>query len=428
MDGYEWDPETEHCKDVDECRARPPCPGALRCLNHFGGFLCLPPGAALITAAPPLSPPPPFAPPPPLAPPLAVAPPHGGRCPPATAPPPTAPAKMWTSAWAPPPAGPARTASTSRGVRVPLPPGYRNVRTECVDEDECRLRFCQHACANSPGSFSCRCHPGFRLAPNNRSCLDVDECSMGARCAQRCLNTFGSFRCRCRPGFALSADGLGCDDVDECRLGLARCQHRCQNREGGSAASAPRVPPAGGRRCQDVDECAEGTHGCSEAQRCFNTFGGHRCEPRQPCAPPTCPCPAGTGRAPAPGVPACSLLPPGCCCAPWPCPAPPDPRRPLPAAAPPGPPAPCASGGAPGAFLLRELSGESALLELRRPLRGPRELRLELELRGGAGPPRGPRAAAGGAAPGGVRGGAPLLGATAPHGAPQSPIEPHRAP
>ncbi|XP_010725360.1 EGF-containing fibulin-like extracellular matrix protein 2 [Meleagris gallopavo] len=62
-----------------------------------------------------------------------------------------------------------------------------------------------------PASFSCRCHPGFRLAPNNRSCLDVDECSMGARCAQRCLNTFGSFWCRCRPGFVLSSDGLSCD-------------------------------------------------------------------------------------------------------------------------------------------------------------------------------------------------------------------------
>lgn len=396
MDGYEWDPETEHCKDVDECRARPPpCPGALRCLNHFGGFLCLPPGAALITAAPPLAPPPPFAPPPPLAPPLAVAPPHGGRCPPGYGPAPDGTCQDVDECLGPPPCRPSQDCvNVPGGFECRCPPGYRNVRTECVDEDECRLRFCQHACANSPGSFSCRCHPGFRLAPNNRSCLDVDECSMGARCAQRCLNTFGSFRCRCRPGFALSADGLGCDDVDECRLGLAGCQHRCQNREGGfGCLCPPGYRLRGGRRCQDVDECAEGTHGCSEAQRCFNTFGGHRCEPRQPCAPPYVPVPGRDRTCSCPGgVPACSPLPPRLLLRSVALPsAPPTPAGLFQLRRPPGPPRTLRlRGGPPGAFLLRELSGESALLELRRPLRGPRELRLELELRGGAGPPRGP--------------------------------------
>ncbi|KAM8793774.1 EGF-containing fibulin-like extracellular matrix protein 2 [Eudromia elegans] len=52
-DGYEWDPETEHCKDIDECLQPRPCRGPFRCLNHFGGYLCLPRSAAVLRAPPP---------------------------------------------------------------------------------------------------------------------------------------------------------------------------------------------------------------------------------------------------------------------------------------------------------------------------------------------------------------------------------------
>ncbi|RMB90452.1 hypothetical protein DUI87_33053 [Hirundo rustica rustica] len=111
----------------------------------------------------------------------------------------------------PPPCRPSQDCiNLPGGFECRCPPGYRHRHTECVDEDECQFRWCQHICANSPGAFACRCHPGFSLGPDGRSCLDVDECSMGARCSQRCLNTFGSFRCRCRPGFVLGIDGHEC--------------------------------------------------------------------------------------------------------------------------------------------------------------------------------------------------------------------------
>uniref|UniRef100_A0A8V5GLT2 Uncharacterized protein n=1 Tax=Melopsittacus undulatus TaxID=13146 RepID=A0A8V5GLT2_MELUD len=258
----------------------------MKCLNHFGGYLCLPRSADVIGPAPLAPPPPRPAPPPPRpAPPL---PDRGFYVDECSGPPPCRPSQDCIN--------------LPGGFECRCPPGYRHQRTECVDEDECRFRWCQHSCANSPGAFSCRCHPGFRLGPDGRSCLDVDECSMGARCSQRCLNTFGSFRCRCRSGFLLQPDGAGCEDVDECAGGAGLCQHRCQNSPGAFTCLCPPGYGVDGVTCVDVDECSEGTHGCSGAQSCINTFGGHRCVPRELCPAPyvphpstprTCVCPGG---------------------------------------------------------------------------------------------------------------------------------------
>uniref|UniRef100_A0A8B9NNC1 EGF-like domain-containing protein n=1 Tax=Accipiter nisus TaxID=211598 RepID=A0A8B9NNC1_9AVES len=380
-DGYEWDPETEHCKDVDECAGGPPpCRGAMKCLNHFGGYLCLPRSAALLSPAPGHPPPaPPPRPPPPPAPP--PAPPPDGRCPPGYGAAPDGQCRDVDECLGPPPCRPSQDCiNLPGGYECRCPPGYRHLRTECVDEDECRFRWCQHGCANSPGAFACRCHPGFRLGPDGRSCLDVDECSMGARCAQSCLNTFGSFRCGCRPGFALQPDERSCEDVDECAGGAALCQHRCQNTPGGFACLCPPGYGAHGLHCQDRDECAEGTHGCSGAETCVNTFGGHRCVPRELCRAPytphprtprTCICPVGVPAcAPRPrwllhrflAVPHVADVPAGLF----------QLRRP------PGTPRRLRlRGGPPGAFRLRDLSNQSALLELTRPLAGPLQLVLE---------------------------------------------------
>ncbi|XP_054151240.1 EGF-containing fibulin-like extracellular matrix protein 2 [Melozone crissalis] len=334
-DGYEWDPETEHCKDVDECAvgSPPPCRGSMKCLNHFGGYLCLPRSAALLSPGPDVD-----------------------EC------------------AGPPPCRPSQECINVRGgFECRCPPGYRHRDTECVDEDECQFRWCQHSCANSPGAFSCRCHPGFSLGPDGRSCLDVDECSMGARCSQRCLNTFGSFRCRCRAGFALGPDGHRCLDVDECRGGV-RCQHRCQNLPGGFSCVCPPGYSEEGGLCKDRDECSEGSHGCGGAQSCLNTFGGHLCDLRVPRGVPGC--------APRPrwllhrflALPETPRRPPGSSSSgtPWS-----------------GTPRGCGcAGGPPGTFRLRALTNHSSLLELVRPLAGPRQLLLEVELlRPGPRPP-----------------------------------------
>lgn len=43
-----------------------------------------------------------------------------------------------------------------------------------LDIDECQKRSrCQHGCQNTPGSFRCTCPPGYKLAPNRRTCIGV---------------------------------------------------------------------------------------------------------------------------------------------------------------------------------------------------------------------------------------------------------------
>lgn len=82
-----------------------------------------------------------------------------------------------------------------------------------TDIDECYsgIHNCDlHAtCANTQGSFTCSCNPGW--IGNGTSCEDDDECAKGIHnCHQNatCTNTIGSFTCACADGFY--GDGFTC--------------------------------------------------------------------------------------------------------------------------------------------------------------------------------------------------------------------------
>lgn len=55
-----------------------------------------------------------------------------------------------------------------------------------------------------PRCLQCRCHPGFQLKRDGKTCVDIDECVTTYPCSQRCINTHGSFHCLCVDGFELS--------------------------------------------------------------------------------------------------------------------------------------------------------------------------------------------------------------------------------
>ncbi|NXK29931.1 LRP4 protein, partial [Piprites chloris] len=73
-------------------------------------------------------------------------------------------------------------------------------------------RSCAHLCYPSPQGPRCWCGPGYRLAEDGLSCMDIDECTeWGKRpCSQTCLNAPGSYSCGCLPGYLLEPDGYVC--------------------------------------------------------------------------------------------------------------------------------------------------------------------------------------------------------------------------
>uniref|UniRef100_A0A9J8ABN9 Low density lipoprotein receptor-related protein 2a n=1 Tax=Cyprinus carpio carpio TaxID=630221 RepID=A0A9J8ABN9_CYPCA len=79
---------------------------------------------------------------------------------------------------------------------------------ECTDPS---MHHCDHNCTDTPTSFICTCRHGYRLMSDNKTCDDVDECSVRPSvCSQVCENTVGSYVCKCAPGFLREPDGRSC--------------------------------------------------------------------------------------------------------------------------------------------------------------------------------------------------------------------------
>ncbi|KAK2563539.1 Matrilin-2 [Acropora cervicornis] len=82
--------------------------------------------------------------------------------------------------------------------------------------DECsrpEVHECQQLCSNTAGSFYCSCNDGFALQGDNKTCIDIDECTL-SKCEKDCVNSNGSYRCTCPAGYQLAADGHHCEGKD----------------------------------------------------------------------------------------------------------------------------------------------------------------------------------------------------------------------
>ncbi|XP_045578843.1 nephronectin isoform X9 [Salmo salar] len=123
-------------------------------------------------------------------------------------------------------------------------PGFTG-KTCNQDTRTCGMANCQYGCEVLKGEVRCQCpSPGLQLAPDGRTCVDVDECATGmATCPRfrQCINTFGSYICRCHEGFDLQYIN-------------------------------------GKYQCLDVDECSSGQNQCSSFATCYNTPGSYKCK------------------------------------------------------------------------------------------------------------------------------------------------------
>ncbi|XP_015683547.1 matrilin-4 [Protobothrops mucrosquamatus] len=76
---------------------------------------------------------------------------------------------------------------------------------------------CQHDCVNIVNGYFCRCHDGFTLQADGKTCQANDLCNIVEHgCEFKCLSTSGSYRCVCPEGQQLQADKKTCN---KCKAG-----------------------------------------------------------------------------------------------------------------------------------------------------------------------------------------------------------------
>nr|XP_048312776.1 nephronectin isoform X4 [Myodes glareolus] len=165
-------------------------------------------------------------------------------------------------------------------------PGFAG-KTCNQDLNECGLkpRPCKHRCMNTFGSYKCYCLNGYMLMPDG-SCSSAHSCSM-ANCQYGCDVVKGQIRCQCpSPGLQLAPDGRTCVDIDECATGRVSCPRfrQCANTFGSYIckchAGFDLMYIGGKYQCHDIDECALGQHQCSSSARCYNVHGSYKCKCR----------------------------------------------------------------------------------------------------------------------------------------------------
>ncbi|KAK6296968.1 hypothetical protein J4Q44_G00331100, partial [Coregonus suidteri] len=79
-------------------------------------------------------------------------------------------------------------------------------------------------CENTPGSYRCVCHTGYKL--QGKTCTDVDECKLlhPEVCKSGvCINNIPGYSCSCTIGYYYDNVFLECIDVDECEAGEDSC-------------------------------------------------------------------------------------------------------------------------------------------------------------------------------------------------------------
>ncbi|KAK7093001.1 hypothetical protein V1264_008666 [Littorina saxatilis] len=157
----------------------------------------------------------------------------------------------------------------------------------CTDTDECSngAAKCQQECTNNGGSYACSCNLGFRLAVDRSSCEKAEDvCAASTlNCMHGCtLDGSDNPYCFCHAGYKLGSNQRTCLDIDECTEGAANCSDTCTNQAGSFLCSCP----AGKRLRNDqrtCTQCEAGTFGLNCGQACQCGVGADRCDPQTGC-------------------------------------------------------------------------------------------------------------------------------------------------
>uniref|UniRef100_A0A8D1X4Z7 Signal peptide, CUB and EGF-like domain-containing protein 2 n=1 Tax=Sus scrofa TaxID=9823 RepID=A0A8D1X4Z7_PIG len=168
-----------------------------------------------------------------------------------------------------------------------VPSASRSSRTgrpvECLsvtDVDECQTRNggCDHVCRNTAGSFDCSCRKGFKLLTDEKSCQDVDECSLERTCDHSCINRPGSFACACNAGYTLYGF-THCGDTDECSVHNGGCQQVCVNTVGGYECQclSGHTLHWNGKDCVEAEGALAAGASPRVSLQCTRSAGGDRC-------------------------------------------------------------------------------------------------------------------------------------------------------
>ncbi|XP_075758413.1 adhesion G protein-coupled receptor E1 isoform X6 [Pelodiscus sinensis] len=221
----------------------------------------------------------------------------------------------------PQPCGPnALCIDTAGGFSCMCAPGYRSSKgdswlpgsvapLDCSDIEECSQNpsICglHSSCINTPGSYSCRCQPGYSSPggnswkPGDSHSLNrtgINECSqVPPACGPNalCLDTAGGFSCMCEPGYRSSKGDswlpgsvapLDCSDIDECSRDPSPCDpdsictntpgsYTCTSRAGSLLPSQPGTPFSH----TEINECSQFPSPCGPNSLCLDTAGGFFC-------------------------------------------------------------------------------------------------------------------------------------------------------
>eukprot|EP00920_Eleutheroschizon_duboscqi_P000952 GHVT01002361.1.p1 GENE.GHVT01002361.1~~GHVT01002361.1.p1 ORF type:complete len:956 (-),score=224.51 GHVT01002361.1:582-3449(-) len=160
--------------------------------------------------------------------------------------------------------------------------------TTCHDVNECkadRLNSCdpRHSrCVNTSGSYKCECFGERQIVdPKSGKCRDMNECSDegGAMnpCTQLCFDTEPGVRCGCEAGWRLAEDQRTCVDVDECLEGNHTCDptgrvSKCVNTNGDFKCECNQEMgfknAENNKACVNLDECTTFAYVCGGPQTC----------------------------------------------------------------------------------------------------------------------------------------------------------------